>query len=357
MKAIELTEENRDLAAAIQGLKIVDKPVPKPGPGEVLVKIEAAPCNPSDLLFLQGMYGVKKELPATPGWEGAGTVVANGGGALGWWLRGKRVACGGQSGRDGTWAEYYVAKAKSCIPLKEGVSFDQGATLIINPLTAIGMVERAAAFGAKAVVQTAACSQVGRMVHVAAKEKGLAVINIVRRQEQLEMLQKEGERWRLNSEEEDFTKQLKEMAERLKATVAFDAVGGDLTRKVLGALPDGSKALVYGALSERPCGGISPLSLIFQKKKVEGFWLTEWLETAGFWRSYRAIGFVQKLMKSGAFTTKVRRKASFDTWQEALLEYRQKMSDGKALLTPCRAPSQTVSLRQYNDRHGDLGSN
>lgn len=97
MKAVQIDETVSDIETAINSLIIVERPKPKPGPGEVLVKIEAAPCNPSDLLFLQGMYGVRKSLPAVPGWEGAGVVVEAGKGVLPWLLKGKRVACGGFS--------------------------------------------------------------------------------------------------------------------------------------------------------------------------------------------------------------------------------------------------------------------
>src|SRR2546426_309890 len=111
MRAILLCAYHENPVEAIAGLKLVERPMPTPARGQVLVKIEAAPCNPSDLLLLQGKYGALKTLPTVPGWEGAGTVVASGGGWLAGWLQGKRVACGLQGDRDGTWAEYAVAKA------------------------------------------------------------------------------------------------------------------------------------------------------------------------------------------------------------------------------------------------------
>ena len=216
MKAIQIEQTSSDPEIAIQNLKIVEKPIPKPGPGQVLVKIEAAPCNPSDLLFLQGKYGVKKSFPAVPGWEGAGTVVESGKGLLGWWLKGKRVACGGQSDNDGTWAEYYVAEAKACIPLNNQVTSEQGSALIINPLTAIGMVEVATAEGHKAIIQSAACSQVGRMVQTLARKKQIPLIHIVRRDEQVKELESAGEKWILNSEDANFEEKLKETAKKLR---------------------------------------------------------------------------------------------------------------------------------------------
>ena len=118
MHALVLHEYCEDIAEAIDSLKVEQRSVPALKRGQVLVRIEAAPCNPSDLLLLQGKYGSLKTLPTVPGWEGAGTVVASGGGPLAWWLMGKRVACGQQEDRDGTWAQYVVANAAECIPLK-----------------------------------------------------------------------------------------------------------------------------------------------------------------------------------------------------------------------------------------------
>src|SRR4051794_32283724 len=109
MRALVLGEYREDISAAIGGLEVLERPVPKPRRGQVLVRIAAAPCNPSDLLLLQGKYGTLKTLPTVPGWEGAGTVVASGGGLFARWLLGKRVACALMDDRGGTWAEYFVA--------------------------------------------------------------------------------------------------------------------------------------------------------------------------------------------------------------------------------------------------------
>src|SRR5215510_8855331 len=91
-RAVVLEEYHAELPAAIRALAVRELPMPEPKHGQVLVRIAAAPCNPSDLLLLQGKYGTLKTLPTVPGWEGAGTVVATGGGLLGRWLVGKRVA-------------------------------------------------------------------------------------------------------------------------------------------------------------------------------------------------------------------------------------------------------------------------
>ena len=93
-------------------LRVEQRPVPKPGKDEILVKVAASPINPSDLAFLGGNYGFDKPPPVVPGGEGSGTVVAVGPGAMGRYFLGKRVACLSNGQRDGIWAEYVVASAK-----------------------------------------------------------------------------------------------------------------------------------------------------------------------------------------------------------------------------------------------------
>jgi NADPH:quinone reductase-like Zn-dependent oxidoreductase len=334
MRTILLSALHENVEEAIQGLAVITKPIPKPKSGQVLVKIEAAPCNPSDLLFLQGKYGKKKTLPAVPGWEGAGTVVASGGGLLGMWLKGKRVACGGQSDQDGTWAEYFIAEAGSCVPLKSNINIEDGATLLINPLTAVGMVQRAKEEGHAAIIQTAAASQVGRMVIKLASHAGIPSINIVHRDEQIDLLKSIGAEFVINSEKEDFISILKNESVRLKATIAFEAVGGEMTGRILNAMPPKSIVVVYGSLSQQPCGKINPIELIFGQKKVDSFWLTKWLTKKGFWGTFKGISQVQSLILSGEFKTPIQRRCGFQDFKEGLLAYHRSMTTGKVLLIP-----------------------
>src|SRR5262245_28454878 len=261
MRAMVLSEYREDVADAINGLKVMDCPVPRPRRGQVLVKIAAAPCNPSDLLLLQGKYGTLKKLPTVPGWEGAGTVVANGGGLLGRWLMGKRVACALRTDRDGTWAEYFVANAKNCIPLKAELPIEQAASLIVNPLTAVGLLDTAHRAGHRAAIHTAGASQLGRMMLVMANEMNYPLINVVRREAQAELIKSLGAEYVLNSSSQTFVNELQLLSKKLKATAVFEAVAGDMTGTVLNAMPHNSMAYVYGALSQESCGNIDPIGL------------------------------------------------------------------------------------------------
>jgi NADPH:quinone reductase-like Zn-dependent oxidoreductase len=334
MHALVLHEYREDIADAIDSLKVEQRPVPTLKRGQVLVRIEAAPCNPSDLLLLQGKYGSLKTLPAVPGWEGAGTVVASGGGPLAWWLKDKRVACGQQGDRDGTWAEYVVANATECIPLKRQLRMEQAASLIINPLTAIGLLETARRGGHRAAVHTAGASQLGRMLVAMAAEVNYPIINVVRREAQVELLNSLGAVHVLNSSDEDFADRLRAVSADLQATAAFEAVAGEITGTVLNVLPEGSTVYVYGALSEEACDNIDPTELIFRQKTVTGFYLGAWLQERGSLGVLRAASRAQKMLIDGRIETKVQRTVSLGEAVAGLRQYVDHMTDGKLLIMP-----------------------
>src|SRR4051812_7546939 len=318
MRAIVLSEYREDIAEAIRDLQVLERPVPNPRRGQVLVKITAAPCNPSDLLLLQGKYGTLKKLPTVPGWEGAGTVIATGGGLLARWLKGKRVACALRADRDGTWAEYFVADANKCIPLKRAMPIEQAASLIVNPLTAVGLIDTARRDGHAAAVHTVGASQVGRMMIPMAAEMDYPLINIVRRDAQAELIRSLGAKHVLNSSKESFAEEFHELGEKLHATAAFEAVGGDMTGIVLNAMPSGSTAYVYGALSEEPCGSIDPIGLVFHNKTITGFYLGRWLDSRGPIGILRAASRVQRMIIERRIGTTIQRRLSLDEAVEGL---------------------------------------
>jgi len=334
MRTVVLEAYHEDLSEAIAGLKVQERPVPKPHRGQVLVKIEAAPCNPSDLMLLAGKYGTSKTLPAAPGWEGAGTVVASGGGLVARWLKGKRVACGLAGEGDGTWAEFAVASVTECIPLRGDVDIEQAASLIVNPMTAMGLLETARRGKHRAAVHTAGASQLGRMLIAMARDADYPLINVVRREPQVQLLRSLGAEHVLNMTTEDFPEQLRERCAALSATIAFEAVAGDTTGVVLNALPAGSTVYVYGALSEQACGAINPVGLIFHRKTVTGFYLADWIKQRGLWGTLRAARRVQKLLAAGRIETKVQRRLALDDAREGLQHYVDHMTDGKVLLKP-----------------------
>src|SRR5215469_10005786 len=277
MKAVVL----RDYDGTPRSLTVADLPVPSLRPGQVLIKLAATSIGPADLMFLKGQYGITKPLPVVPGFEGSGTVVGSGGGWMGRWLVGKRVACLALEDGHGTWAEYMVTSTDICIPLSKDISFEQGAYLAINPTTALALIEIARTGGRSAFVQTAAASTLGLMIARLAKRYELTGIYIVRRPEQVQKLKSLGCEHVFDSNDTLFQQRLLEACNKFKASIAFDAVGGELTRRLASAMPPKSRIVVYGALAGEPCH-IDSADLLFHDDKLEGFWLSQWIKRKGF---------------------------------------------------------------------------
>jgi NADPH:quinone reductase-like Zn-dependent oxidoreductase len=330
MRAVQL----RDYDGKPESISIATIPVPRPAAGEVLVRMAAAPINPSDVAFINGMYGVKKALPAIPGFEGSGTVVAAGGGMMARFLMGKRVACHASSPNvaGGTWAEYLAVPASFCVPLRKQVDIEQAATMLVNPLTAWALVDEARRGGHNAIVQTAAASALGRMIWRLGRKSSIPVINVVRRAEQVELLRGMGAEHVLNSSDPDFDQKLRELCQKLDATLGLDAVAGELSARVLQAQPRGSCFVVYGGLSLSPCQ-IDPRSLIFEGKRVEGFWLTGWMRQRNLVSQVRVARAVQKLL-AGELKTEFQARFPLEKAAQALRQYATNMTAGKILLVP-----------------------
>src|SRR5262245_4295850 len=243
MDALVADGYGRDTADALAKLRFARVPVPRPGRGQVLVRVRATPCNPADFLYLENRYGIDRPLPATPGFEGAGEVVASGGGLLGRWLVGKRVACGGHKS-SGTWAEYVLTAANQCVPLRRGLSLEQGATAMANPMTALALVGLIRRGRHRAYVQTGAAGQLGRMILSVAAARGRVGIHVVRRAAQAESLRALGAEHVLISTDAGFETALAERCRTLGATIALDAVAGALTGQLLNALPPHGEVVV-----------------------------------------------------------------------------------------------------------------
>lgn len=176
--------------------------IPEPRKGQVLIKVESVPINPTDVYMMQGKYAkyANFKYPHTPGFEGSGTVIRTGGGILGWRVKNKRVAFTRMDQRrdkdhqitiGGTMAQYCVTNAYQCIPLDDDVTFDQGCTYFINPITALGLIETVKEGKAEAIVITAAFSQLGKMLLRLCDENNIKTITTVRKSEQVEILEKE----------------------------------------------------------------------------------------------------------------------------------------------------------------------
>jgi NADPH:quinone reductase-like Zn-dependent oxidoreductase len=309
-------------------------PIPTPGPGEVLIKMDSAPINPSDLAFITGSYSSPKPHPCIPGFEGSGTIVSSGGGFLAWSLVGKRVACSGdQTSFYGTWAEYMVTPAKHCVKLVDDVSLEEGCSFFVNPLTVVMFSKFIQTGKHQAVIHNAAASALGKMLNKHLQRLGVPLINIVRRQEQVDTLRALGAEYVLDSSQEGFAEQLTQLSTQLNATIGFDAIGGEETGVMFNALQPGGTVHVYGGLSGRPVSGMNIGDLISKDKTVKGAWLTPWLKQQGLIGAWSAVSTVQKYIKTD-FSFEVANRFSLERIMEALAYYKANMSAGKTLIKP-----------------------
>ena len=288
-------------------LEIRSVPVPKVEGGDVLVKMHAAALNPTDLARMGlhgetqgkmaavdgsgqikgGFYGGKGQQGVFGG-EGSGIVVAAGPDAD-QSLVGKRVAAWSLA-TQGSYAEYYKVPGSWTVEIPDSVSFEQAAAPAINPLTALAMVDIAKTEGHRCMIHTAAASQLGQMLIRLCELEGLELINIVRKPEQVELLRELGAENVLNISDGSFRKEFSAVAKAAKATIAFDAVGGETTRALMLGMPTGSRVLVYGSLG----GGdvtvpkAGQLLAAVPGTTLEGFNYGGWMAAIGSARRYAA---------------------------------------------------------------------
>ena len=334
MRAIILESYNANLMRALKSLKVVEKPIRSIKKDEVLVKIDAAPCNPSDIAFIRGMYNIKKEVPVVVGFEGTGTVVLAGDHPQATALLGKRVSCFTQDTNDGTWAEYFVTGYNQCISIGEEMDYQQAACLAINPFTAWALFKMAVKRGSKAIIQNAAAGQIGEFIRIFAKDTGVEVINIVRKDEHRELLRSQGEEYILNVHEEGFAEALNYFAHKLNATTAFDAVGGEITGTMIETMPENGQVILYGGLSGDPVSNIDALDIIFKNKTLIGFNLGDWIINISEEEFNSVNQELQEMVVNGKVITKIQQEYEFDKVVRGLLQYIGHMSKGKVLFIP-----------------------
>ncbi|WP_200182716.1 zinc-binding dehydrogenase [Tomitella biformata] len=250
-------------------LSLADVEVSGPGPDEVVVRVEAAPLNPSDLGLLlgpadlstarvsgtaerpvltatipaaaRGALAARVGVPMPVGNEGAGVVVEAGTSDAAQALLGKTVALLG----GGMYSQLRCVPAAMCLELAAGTTPQEGASALVNPMTALGMVETMRREGHSALVHTAAASNLGQMLNRVCRKDGVGLVNVVRRPEQEVLLREQGAVHVVNSTSETFRQDLDEAVAATGATIAFDATGGGtLAGDILSAM---ERALSAGA--------------------------------------------------------------------------------------------------------------
>ena len=283
---------------------MVDLPDPTPGVGEVLVRVRLSPVNQADLHVMRGRFGRKPPLPTSPGVECVGVVEALGTGVTDL-APGTRVILVDVWS---VWRELVVCPAERVVPVPNGVSDEDAAQAIVNPVTAwvLTMVEHRLKPG-DWLAQTAAGSTVGRLVLQLARSEKFRTINIVRRRAQLPEIAELGGDVMLCTEDEDWATQLATAAGGLAPSKAIDSVAGRVGATVARNLAPGGRLLVFGALSSHrqtdPSAFEMPIfgpRLIYAAATVQGWFLFHWLVVTPLPESVSVIRMVLDRLASGA---------------------------------------------------------
>ncbi|CAI2373145.1 unnamed protein product [Moneuplotes crassus] len=322
---------------------LVPKPIPRKG--QVLIKVEAAPINPSDLHLIEGKYAefVDFQYPFVPGWEGSGTVIESGGGFMGWYLRGKRVAfskCqedqeeGSLIKIGGAYGQYCVTDARQCVPLPDSVSFEQGSSFFVNPMTAIGMVEIVSKARSRAVVITAAASQLGKMMIRLFVRKRITVIATVRSESQEKDLRDTfGLEHIFNTSDDEFLPELKKTCKEARVKYMLECIGGSICGKLMSNLPKGCNVLLYGNLSREAVSDIDCFSFMASEITLKCFKLDVWIASKNIFKLLGIVKKVKRLIKDN-LSSKISRQYHLKDINEAVQYYEENMSKGKVLLKP-----------------------
>ncbi|OMJ89652.1 hypothetical protein SteCoe_8199 [Stentor coeruleus] len=309
---------------SIEELHIEQFPIPEPQADQVLVKVEFSTINPSDYLSILGRYPSINP-PLTPGFEGSGIVVSSGGGEFADSLLNKRVTFRGQ----GTWAEYCLIPALNATPLLETISLEQGASLHVNPLTVALFIEKINANSSRAFVQNAAASSLGKQFVKWTQRLGIKSINLVRRQEQVDILKNLGAEHVFNTSEEGWKNKAKDLATELGAKVGFDAIGSIETNDLFEIINNDGVVYNYGLLSGKPCE-INPGLLMFQGKRLEGLWLSAWFKEVNYEKRLEACMKVQENID--ILASEYNQTVGLDGVKDALASYMTSSTNNKVLI-------------------------
>jgi trans-2-enoyl-CoA reductase len=293
--------------------------------GHLSIEPLAAPINPSDINFIEGVYGIKPELPSTIGFEGVARVLEVPAGC--------DISVGSQVmpvKSFHTWQQRATCLPEECIVLPAGIDPAQASMLAINPMTALRLLSDYADLEpGDWVVQNAANSGVGTCVIQLARHLGYKTVNVVRREECRQPLLDAGADVVL-IESDDLSAELKSTIGRDGAKLCLNAVGGESALALSKVLANDGHLTTFGAMSKRPVT-ISNGVLIFKQAHFHGFWLTRWLERAPMKEIRDDYTKLAELIASGSLSMPVDAEYPLKDYKAALARAQENKRDGKVI--------------------------
>ena len=307
-------------------LHVESRPWPTPAPGEAAVRMRAAPINPADLNQIEGKYPIRPELPATPGFEGAGVVVDLDPNVKGV-TTGTLVIL---PHNIGTWRDAVAVKADELVAVPAGIEPVHAAMLKINPMTAWRLLHDYIDLRkGDWVIQNAANSAAGRAVIQIAHELGYKTVNVVRRAELIDELRAEGGDIVL-VDGENLRHEVKDATSGAPIRIGLNAVGGESALRLANCLAPGSTLVTYGAMSLQPLKIPNGL-LIFKDLRFRGIWINKWYDNATEQGRMEAFRPLFEMAKRGFLKTKVEKAYPLTEAKAAVTHAAQGKRAGKII--------------------------
>ena len=307
-------------------LSVEQQPWPKSAPDEAVVEVRAAPINPADLNQIEGKYPVRAELPATPGFEGAGIVVDRGADV-------STVPAGALvilPHNLGTWRDAVAVKADELVVVPEEIDPVHAAMLKINPMTAWRLLHDYVDLNkGDWLIQNAANSAAGRAVIQIAHELGYKTVNVVRRKELIDELR--GERADVVLlDDENLRGEVKTATSGAAIRLGLNAVGGESALRLANCLAPGSTMVTFGAMSLQPLKIPNGL-LIFKDLRLRGIWINKWYDNATAQERTDAFQSLFEMAKRGLLKTKVEQAYALSEAKAAVTHAAQGKRSGKII--------------------------
>src|SRR5947207_5463543 len=308
-------------------LCVETRPWPMPAADEAVVKMSAAPINPADLNQIEGKYPVRPELPATPGFEGAGIVVELGSGV-------KNLTSGALvilPHNVGTWRDAVAVKADELVVVPDGIEPVQAAMLKINPLTAWRLLHDYVDLQkGDWLIQNAANSAAGRDVIQIAHELGYRTVNVVRRAELIEELRAEGGDVVL-VDGDNLREEVKSPTGGASIRLGLNSVGGDSALRLANCLAPAGTLVSFGAMSLQPLKIPTGL-LIFKDLRLRVIWINKWYDNARPAERIETFRPIFEMAKRGLLKTKVEKAYPLNEVKAAVERAAQGERSGKIIL-------------------------
>jgi len=307
-------------------LRVESQPWPKPAADEAVVKMRAAPINPADLNAIEGKYPGRREVPAVPGFEGAGVIVELGAGVKGL-TNGALVIL---PHNIGTWREALAVKEVELVAVPEGIEPVHAAMLKINPMTAWRLLHDYVDLKkGDWLIQNAANSAAGRAVIQIARELGYKTVNVVRRDELIDQLRAEGGD-AVIVDGENLRHEVKDATSNAPIHLGLNAVGGESALRLANCLAPGSTLVTFGAMSLQPLKIPNGL-LIFKDLRFRGIWINKWYDNATMQERMDAFRPLFEMAKRGLLKTKVEKTYPLPEAKAAVTHAAQGKRSGKII--------------------------